>query len=436
MDKYVAMQTIKDAEEGKIIGQEVLVQFEREGLYNSEELAAADAITNFLVQNTEKIFTGRKVFITFTPSLIFRNTPRLFDKEALVIQLEDNVIIHPLALVSVRRFYEEGYAMAINDFQFSPKYFTYLEYVEYVKVNVQGKTEPSQRTSLENLVGLVRGFHKKCIATGIETKEDYELALELKVDFLEGSYISEPSFAKYNKLDFLEGNFFQLVVEISKDEPDLEILESIFRRDTALTYSLLKMVNSAYFALKKRTSSIRQALVTMGLNQLKQWIYLLSFNKNNEIDEGVEQLMKTSFLRATFCQELSDRISGFPVSRSDAYMIGMFSTLHYLISAPLEEILDQIPINEAVSAALLHQEGICGKLYQLVLAYEKVDWKTVRTLSEELGLPSGILSQIYMNCVEEVNAIWEGLTTTLQSGETDSLSQLDDASEAIDLSDV
>lgn len=411
MDKYVAMQIIKDKAEGKIVGQEVQVQFDKEGLYNSEELAAADAIINFLVQNTEKIFTGRKVFITFTPSLIFRNTPRLFDKESLVIQLEDNVIVNPLALVSVRKYHEEGYSFAINDFQFSPKYFTYLEYVDYIKLNVHNKNSAAQKTSLENVVRMVGGFHKKCIATGIENKEDYELAMDLQVDYLEGSYVSEPSLTRYNKLDYLEGNFFQLVVEVSKDEPDLDELETIFRRDTALTYSLLKMVNSAYFALKKRTSSIRQALVTMGTNQLKQWIYLLSFNKNNEMDEGVEQLMKISFLRATLCQKLAERISDFPLARSDAYMIGMFSTLEYLINGTLEEILSQIPISEEVSGALLHGEGKGGTLYQLVLAYERVDWKNVRMLSEQLNLPSGILAQVYMDCVDEVNDIWKGLTT-------------------------
>lgn len=411
MDKYVAMQIIKDKAEGKIVGQEVQVQFDKEGLYNSEELAAADAIINFLVQNTEKIFTGRKVFITFTPSLIFRNTPRLFDKESLVIQLEDNVIINPLAQVSVRKYHEEGYSFAINDFQFSPKYFTYLEYVDYIKLNVHNKSSATEKISLENIVRMVGGFHKKCIATGIENKEDYELAMDLQVDYLEGSYVSEPSLTRYNKLDYLEGNFFQLVVEVSKDEPDLDELETIFRRDTALTYSLLKMVNSAYFALKKRTSSIRQALVTMGTNQLKQWIYLLSFNKNNEMDEGVEQLMKTSFLRATLCQKLAERISDFPLARSDAYMIGMFSTLEYLINGTLEEILSQIPISEEVSAALLRGEGKGGTLYHLVLAYEKVDWKMVRTLSEALNLPSGILAQVYMDCVDEVNDIWKGLTT-------------------------
>lgn len=412
MNKYVTIQTIKGVKDGKVLGQEVLFQADREGLYNSEEMAAADTIAHFLMQNADRIFQEGKTFITFTPSLILRNTPKMFNKEALVIQVEDNVIINPLALIQIKKYHNEGYVFALNDFQFSPKYFSCLEYVDYIKIDIRGIEKGSQKMiSLTNIVGMVSGFGKKCIAVGVDTKEAYELAQELNITYMEGSYISESSFTKYTKVEYLEGNFFQLVAEISKDEPDIDILESIFKRDTGLTYSLLKMVNSAYFALKKRISSIRQALVTMGISQLRQWVYLLSFNGNGEMEEPVKELLKTSLLRATFCSALSERIPQFPISKSDAYLIGMFSTLEYLIDAPLEDVLADIPVAEEVKVALISQEGICGRLYQLVLAHERVDWKTVKPLADEMGILPSSMSQMYMNCVDEVNTIWKSLTT-------------------------
>lgn len=412
MNKYVTIQTIKAVKDGKVLGQEVLFQADREGLYNSEEMAAADTIAHFLMQNTDRLFQEGKTFITFTPSLILRNTPKMFDKESLVIQVEDNVIINPLALIQIKKYHSQGYVFALNGFQFSPKYFSCLEYVDYIKINIRNVERGSQEMiSLSNVVGMVSGFGKKCIAMGVDTKESFELAQELNITYMEGSYISESSFTKYTKVEYLEGNFFQLVAEISKDEPDIDILESIFKRDTGLTYSLLKMVNSAYFALKKRISSIRQALVTMGISQLRQWVYLLSFNGNEEMSEPVKELLKTSLLRATFCSALSERIPQFPVSRSDAYLIGMFSTLEYLIDAPLSEVLEDIPVAEEVKEALISQEGICGQLYQMVMAHERVDWKTVKKLADEMGILPATMSQIYMNCVDEVNNIWKSLTT-------------------------
>ncbi len=412
MDKYVTRQPIKALEEDRIIGYEILFQKDYDSIYSSSDVAAADTIAGFLMQNTESIFRDKLTFVTFTPSLLFRNTPKIFDREKMVIQIEDHVMIHPLSPTIIRKYRAEGYVFAINDFQFSPKYFSMLDFVTYIKIDVRNKNSGKERISLTNLINTMKGFDKKCIATGVNTKEDYDLALEIGADFAEGSYVAEAMAKKVNRMEFLEGNFFQLVVEVSKDEPDIEHIEEIIKRDAALSYALLKIVNSAYFALRRRVSSIRQALVTMGISQLKQWVYLLSFNNDFDNDESLEATMKVSFLRANFAMALSDHVHGLPIIRSEVYMMGMFSTLQYMIDAPLEEILEEVPVAQEIKDALIRQEGICGILYELILSYENAEWKNVRILADQLGIPSGLLAQTYMDCVEAVNEIWNGLISS------------------------
>ncbi|KEZ88112.1 EAL and HDOD domain-containing protein [Lacrimispora celerecrescens] len=421
MDRYVTRQPIKALKEDRIIGYEVLFQKDYDALYNSTDVAAADTIAGFLMQNTERIFQDKLTFVTFTPSLLFRNMPKIFDKDKLIIQIEDHVMIHPLSPAIIKRYRTEGYIFAINDFQFSPKYFTMLDYVTYIKVDISSKHEGRERTSLNNLINTMKGFDKKCIATGVNTKEDYELAMEIGADYAEGSYVAEAMAKKVKRMEFLEGNFFQLVVEVSKDEPDIEQIEKVISHDAALSYALLKIVNSAYFALRRRVSSIRQALVTMGISQLKQWVYLLSFNSEFESDESREAMMKLSFLRANYAMVLSDHIKELPIIRSEVYMMGMFSTLQYMIDAPLEEILEEVPVAQEIKDALLKQEGVCGELYKLILSYENADWKAVKSLSNELGIPSSLLAQTYMDCVETVNEIWEGVVSSVVDRETESI---------------
>ena len=54
-----------------------------------------------------------------------------------------------------------------------------------------------------------------------------------------------------------------------------------------------------------RVTTIRQAIMTLGIGQLKQWIYLLSAsNAENEIDPDSEEFLQLSFMRASFCSEL------------------------------------------------------------------------------------------------------------------------------------
>ncbi len=421
MDRYVTRQPIKALKEDRIIGYEVLFQKDYDALYNSTDVAAADTIAGFLMQNTERIFQDKLTFVTFTPSLLFRNMPKIFDKDKLIIQIEDHVMIHPLSPAIIKRYRTEGYIFAINDFQFSPKYFTMLDYVTYIKVDISSKHQGRERTSLNNLINTMKGFDKKCIATGVNTKEDYELAMEIGADYAEGSYVAEAMARKVKRMEFLEGNFFQLVVEVSKDEPDIEQIEKVISHDAALSYALLKIVNSAYFALRRRVSSIRQALVTMGISQLKQWVYLLSFNSEFESDESREAMMKLSFLRANYAMVLSDHIKELPIIRSEVYMMGMFSTLQYMIDAPLEEILEEVPVAQEIKDALLKQEGVCGELYKLILSYENADWKAVKSLSNELGIPSSLLAQTYMDCVETVNEIWEGVVSSVVDRETENI---------------
>lgn len=417
MDKCVVRQAIKEVDSQKIIGYEILFQTSGEDLYSRAENSAADTMINFLMQNSSKIFSDKPTFLTFTPSLLFRNLPKMFEKERLVIQIEDNLIVHPLALPMIKKYKAEGYLFAINDFQFSPKYFGMLEFADYIRISVEGKS-PRERTSLDNVVKMAQAFGKKCIATGVNSKEAFELASDLHVDYMQGNYIADTLVSKANKVDYMQGNFFQLVIAISRDEPEIDELEEIIGRDAGLTYALLKMVNSAYFALRKRTASIRQAVVTMGIGQLREWVYMLSLNEEDP-SSGSGEVLKMCFLRAKFAQDLVETINrpDFPINKPEAYMMGMFSGLEYMVDATMEEILEEIPVKDEVKKALTVHEGDAGRLMALILAYEKADWKESKRLAGELGVVSNTLAQIYMDCIQDVNEIWQALTTDFRRRE-------------------
>lgn len=409
MDKCVVRRAIKEAKTEKIIGYELFFQSGSDDLYQQTETAALDAISEFFMNNSQKIFKDKQIFVTLTPSLLFRNTAHLFQKDKVVIQVEDNLIIHPLAMPLVKKYHGEGYKLAINDFQFSPKYFSFLDYADYIRLKVGDEPSEQEMNSLSNIISMAKGFKKKCIATDLDTKEAYENAVKLGADYLEGAYIAETLVTKADKVTYMQGNFFQLIVAVAKEEPDMAEIEEIVSRDAGLTFAILKLVNSAYFALRRRTASIRQALMTLGIGQLRQWVYMLSIN-NGDTD-GNAEMLKLSFLRANFAQELAVRIPNCPVGKTEAYMMGMFSTLDYMVDAPLEELLAEIPINEDIKKGLLTGEGEAGKLFRLVISYENADWKQCTQIAAESGIKISELSQLYINCVEEVNSIWDNLTT-------------------------
>ncbi len=410
-EKYIVRQPIKDAE-NHIVGYELVYYGENQAYGSNEEndvneFAVADTVYNFLMQNVEKSLKDKVHFMTFTTTLLMKKTPRLFEKERLVIQIDDSVVIHPLALHFVQQYAKEGYQIAVNDFQFAPRYLSLMDFIDYIKINFQSISGGT----LKNVVDLAHSMNKKCIATNVDTEELHRQAISLGVDAMEGSYVARQMATKAHSSGYLQSNFFRLMVAVVKEEPDMEEIEQIISMDATLSYGLLRVANSASFVTMHKATTIRQAIMTLGIGQLKQWIYLLSStNSKDEVDESAEEFLKLSFLRASFCSELMHYAKDMPISRSEAYLMGMFSTLDYLIKAPMEDILENVPMKDEIKEAILHHEGRCGELFDLVLSYEQADWGQITAHATALGIPAQVLTNIYFNCTESVNTTWQQIS--------------------------
>ena len=402
MDSYIVRQALMDSNQ-KTFGYEILYADSSFAETQTDDSTAANAIENFLSSmNSEKFLSGKVAFLTFTQSLLEKNIPKMFETSKLVIQIEDSLITNPMSHSYITKLKQSGYKIAVIDFEFAPRFFGILDIVDYIKINF-AREDPS----LENLVKIGMSFGKKVIAYNVETAEQYERAKALGCSYFQGSYLAQKTSSTVKKANHLQSNFFLLMIAVTRDEPDIDEIEEIISRDVSLTYSLLKLVNSAYFALRNRARSVKQALVILGLGQLKQWIYLLSFKQD---DGAQEELVKLSFLRAMFASELVVLAHDMPISRSEGYLLGMFSTLDKLMDISLDDALEQLPISDEIKNGLLKGEGKAGTLLSLVLSYEKADWRNMSTAAEELGIPSSLIAQKYFECVENVNDIWNSLT--------------------------
>ena len=412
--KYIVRQPIKDMN-GKIMAHEIRYAGENSAYdIEGQDFAAADTIYSFLTQNSTKVLKDTLSFMTFTSNLLMRQTPKLFNPGTLVIQVDDSVIIHPLAMRFVERFAKDGYKIAVNEFQFTPRYIALLDKVDYIKINFQITAD----TSIRNTVEMAHSMGKLCIATEVDNEELYQKAFVMEVDAMEGQYVAEQMRSTVHSSSYLQSNFFRLMVAITVDEPDVEEIERIISMDATLTYALLKIVNAAFCALRNRATDVHQAVMVLGIGQLRQWIYLKGEgNEAGEIDPHQEEFLRTSFMRATFCSELLKMAKKLPITRNDAYLMGMFSTLNHLIAAPMEEILAEIPVAKPVKEALLTYEGPCGALYKLVLSYERADWSAIGQLAEELHIPIDQLTNTYFQCLDEVNNIWQQLMSVQEFDE-------------------
>ena len=409
-NKYIVRRPIKDTA-SRIVGYEILYHGENT-LYGSEEpetkvneFAVADTIYSFLTQNTEKV-KGSLNFMTFTTTLLMKKVPHLFDKEDLVIQIEDSVIIHPLAMHFVQMFKKEGYRIAVNDFQFAPRYLSMIDQIDYLRLNFD--TMPEQ--SIRNIIEIANSMGKRCVGYGIDTEELYQKAIALGVTELEGDAVAEKLASPVRDSSYLRSSFFQLMVAVTKEEPDIGEIERIISMDATLTYALLRVANTVQFATRNRTTTVHQAVMNLGITQLQQWVYLLcASNEKGEVDPFFEEFLKLSFMRANFCVALLEHTTGQQISKNDAYLMGMFSTLPYLVDAPMEEILAELPISDAVKEALTTYTGPGAAIYGLLISYEDANWDQVNMLADYLRFPPNLLTTLYFECMDQAEQVWKNV---------------------------
>jgi EAL and modified HD-GYP domain-containing signal transduction protein len=162
------------------------------------------------------------------------------------------------------------------------------------------------------------------------------------------------------------------LVQLVVDDADTHEIEAVLRRDPALSYHLLRLVNSLGMGMSKQITSFSQAILILGRAQLRRWLNLMLFSSRSD-DERSPMLLARVAVRAR-AMELLAKVAGLDKSNQElAFMAGMFSLLGILFGAPLAEVLKPLKVSDALLAAVLRHEGELGQLLKTVETAEHCD---------------------------------------------------------------
>jgi c-di-GMP phosphodiesterase len=155
-----------------------------------------------------------------------------------------------------------------------------------------------------------------------------------------------------------------LLALLSRDA-DTRELEHMLKQDTALSFHLLKLVNSAAFAAKTEITSFSQAITVLGRRQLQRWLQLLLYARKRA-DGPPDLLLPLAALRGAQLEELCRRDGGDRDDQDLAFMCGAFSLLDRLFATPMKEIIGSLRLPRNVLDALLRREGALGNRLRLI----------------------------------------------------------------------
>ncbi len=295
----------------------------------------------------------------------------------------------------INRFIElkkDGYRLAIKKLPVS-KYEAYapvLKHMDYILIN--DKTVPIDKAKLY--------FEKvypdiSVIACNITSMERFQ---ELKhiggFALYEGEFYRLPVTMGQKEVAPLKINYVHLLGLMNDYNFELTQAADVISRDTALTISLLKMVNR--MALNSEITTIRYAAAMLGQKELKRWATTAIVK--NMCSDKPNEITRFSLLRARYAENLS-KIFNMADASSELFLMGLFSVIDIIMDKPMEEALTALNVSANIKNALIHHTGRFAKVLEFMEAYERADWSEVSRLMVIENISMGPVYEAYLDAL-------------------------------------
>ena len=296
-----------------------------------------------------------------------RQCPEPHDR--VIFLLEGDVEPNSVYVSKMRQLKEKGFRFGMFRIDEPQKYRRVLLECEYLFLN--------QKTKAAN-VG-VYTLHPSLrfltlVATHIDDAEGFQKLRDRGFSLFEGRFYRLPVTRGNTELAPLKVNMVQLLNMVQDTEFEFTALAQVVERDTALTISLMRLVNSPYLGLPEKIKTISHALAMLGEAEVRRWV-ATSVSRQLGADKHSE-ITRVSLIRARFAENLAKCLNMAHAERS-LFLMGVFSVLDVVLDMPMAEALKQVHVDDDIKSALLERKGPFAPVYGFVMAYEQSDWKTV-----------------------------------------------------------
>jgi len=395
MDIYMARQPILDLKLN-IYGYELLYRSHHLIMdENDGDVATLNVINNtFMTIGFEEVIDQGLAFLNFTSDLIKQDVPLVFNKEAIVIEILEDVEPEDSLMKKIIELREKGYVFAVDDYDSNYHYDEFLDFVDIVKVDFK-KTNKYER---EDITRKLKRRSLTLLAEKIENNDEFLEAKRLGYDLFQGFFFQKPQILKNREIKALNTNHIEAINELSKPEPDYKALTEIIKRDVAMTYKFMKLVNSVAFYSRSKIESINDALVRLGFREINKYVFLLMF-KHLAVGSP-DVLINNALIRAKFSEGLAKK-SRFRKKCDDFFLLGMFSMIDVILSVPKEEALREIPISIELRSALTGLvENEYSEMMELIINHERGNFEALDNYLGGLDISVETMNNEYFNAIQ------------------------------------
>ncbi len=370
MDIFVARQPVFTAKK-KVFGYELLF---RQNLDNVFPDTDGDTATSGVLSNTffsfglHEILAGKPGLINFTRNLILLKTPLLFPKEHIIIEVLEDIEPDPSVMAALMEFKLQGFRIALDDFVYDKKFNDMISLCTLLKFDIIA----TPLDTLEPIIAAIKARHSiTLLAEKVETHEEFEQAKSMGFGLFQGYFFARPEIFSKKDISPSQMTKLKLINAATQKEMDLTAIETLIKRDLSVSFKLLKFINSAYFQRPTPLDTIKDAMLFLGVDELKKFIHVvvvsdLGENKPNE-------LIRSSLIRARMCEQCGQMLKT-NFTTEELFTIGLFSSMDAILDKPMAAILSQLTFSNKIKDALLGRDKQYSLIQALVVSFEKGLW--------------------------------------------------------------
>lgn len=239
------------------------------------------------------------------------------------------------------------------------------------------------------------------VITGVNSVADVEWAYERGAVASVGWPRDDSNDRAMRSLQPGQAVIIDLIRLVQQDAPAAKI-DAVLKRDPALAFKLLRLVNSAAFGLPVQVTSFQHAVMMLGYKRLMRWLSLLLPTASKEINTF--PLMHASLRRGLFLENIGV-IDDDAAVRDELFITGAFSMLDRITGASFEHLFDMISLPEGVVDAVMRRAGPYAPYLNLIEAVENSDPGSVVRELDRMAMSVASCNEALLKALGAANVI-------------------------------
>jgi EAL and modified HD-GYP domain-containing signal transduction protein len=354
--------------------------------------ATLQVITNAVLEiGLDQLAGDVPVHINYPQELLVECAALPVPPQRVVIEVLESVRGDTAVLKGISAMRTRGHRIALDDFSLQASDPALLDVADIVKLDISQHSGPE----LESLLAALKRRGFSLVAERVETADDFKRCLALGFDAFQGYFLQHPRIFSARPVPASRLGTLRLIAILQSDDSSINDIERLISLDTSLSYRVLRCINSSYYNFTRKIDSIRQAVVILGFEKLRQLCALIALQ---DLEDRPPSILIDAMTRARMCEQLG-ALRGFRATPA-LFITGLFSMLDVLTGIPMPELLQGLPLSPPVIEALISQEGELGGVLREVLAFERGTWST----RNYAGVSAEAIQRTYVEAVSWAEA--------------------------------